>query len=131
MQGWPPGGGAAAGYGSMYQHAGVGGQMPPMRGYGHAGFASADQLHEWQTQNCARTHGSSDQGYHGGGSRYAALSGENGDPPHEHGLGEEERRPTLPHELPPPHPSVMQATHGQPMTGPGPDRQPPPHPVGG
>ena len=87
-----------------------------MQGYGHAGFTSANQLHEWQTQNCARTHGSSDQGYQGGGSRYAALGGENDDPPHEHDLGEEDRRPMLPHEQPPLHPSVLQAMRGQPGT---------------
>ena len=52
MQGWPPYGGVAAGYGSMYQQGGMGGQMPPMQGYGHAGFTTADQSHEWQTKNC-------------------------------------------------------------------------------
>ena len=111
----------------MYQHAGVGGQMPPMRGYGHAGLAPADQLHEWQTQNCARTHGSSDQGYHGGGSRFAALGGGNDDPQHEHDLGEEadDRHPRAYD-----WPDELRLAQGQPTVEPGPDRQPPPQPVG-
>ena len=130
MQGWPPGGGATAGYGSMYQHAGVGGQMPPMRGYGHAGFASADQLHERQTQNCARTHGSSDQGYHGGGSRFAALGGGNDDPQQEpepdHGEEEDDRHPRAYD-----WPDEMRLEQGQPTPNPGPGQQPPTLPVGG
>jgi hypothetical protein len=128
MQGWPPYGGAAAGYGSMYQQGGVGGHMPPMQGYGHAGFTTADQSQGWQTQNCARTHGSSDQGYRGGGSRFAALGGEDGDQQHEHDLGEEEddRHPRAYD-----WPDELYLEQGQQMPAASPSQQPPAHPVGG
>ena len=112
----------------MYPHAGMGGQMPPVQGYGHAGFASADQLREWQTQNCARTHGSSDQGYHGGGSRFAALGGGDDDPQHEHDSGEEadDRHPRAYD-----WPDELGLAQGQPTPNSGSGQQPPTLPVGG
>ena len=129
MQGWPPDGGAVAGYGSMYQHACAGGQMLPVQGYGHAGYQAADQAQGWQAQNCARTQGSSSQGPPGGGNRYAALAG--GDDGHAQEIAPADRGTATRHPRAYDWPDELELAQGQQMPTASSSQQPPAHPVGG
>ena len=112
MRGWPPNGGAAEGYGSMYRQVGMGGQMPPTQGYGHVECRTAFPQHSWQTQNCARTQGSLSQGPPDGRNRFGILAGGNDGQPHESGLNSVECEPMRSYGIPTPSPAELQAVRG-------------------